>query len=479
MLAYFTSACLVAAPAVLLADALAVEPEPAACLARQCVHLVLRCGTAAMRAQQLPRTIARLQVWEVLFDALEKSFLLARQRTVGDSRAGFMAGVPPALVVDLLRALVAALAAVPPQLQGPGVRRAVRIETAGATLCGHALQIIASCAGQLQQCNCLCYCMPAWRLRCCACAAQLDAPHCCSCTDLAGSAYAGSIQLLARALNAVFTVFSATPEALEQLLRDQALMGSLMELLIPNLATAAVALQLPAERRPPGCSWHSAACTAGVLNVLIVGTYGMLGARVAEGRGSAPRLLPAAAQLVLHAPLPAVGGGPDLPGGTSAAEAWDDLASLSELLSAAGVSQLYALHLLQQPDGSGRASADHAHERLAAQAAQLLPLLPSLVSILKAFASSAQASSNQALGAPQAHATGCLSACSCPLLPAVHLASRPAGWGTRSSGWPTHMFTSNACTAWQSCCGRRCWRQPERSRRCLLQSLGARGAARP
>lgn len=84
------------------------------------------------------------------------------------------------------------------------------------------------------------------------------------------------------------------------------------------------------------------------------------------------------------------------------------MASLSESLIAASVSQLYALHLLQQLGGSGGASAAQAHqlaralslERLIVQAVQLLPLLPRLVSILKAFASSAQASSNQAFEGP-------------------------------------------------------------------------------
>ena len=78
------------------------------------------------------------------------------------------------------------------------------------------------------------------------------------------------------------------------------------------------------------------------------------------------------------------------------------------MLIAASVSQVYALHLLQQLGGSGGASAAQAHqlaralslERLIVQAVQLLPPLPRLVSILKAFASSAKASSNQAFEGP-------------------------------------------------------------------------------
>lgn len=128
---------------------------------------------------------------------------------------------------------------------------------------------------------------------CCVCAVQLDdgrGPHRCCCTHTAGSSseHARSIQLqLARLLNVLFIVYNASPGPQGQVVHDEALMGSLLELLIPDLATASVALQLPGERRPPGCSWHSAACTAGVLNVITVGTHGMLGGWVAEGRGSA------------------------------------------------------------------------------------------------------------------------------------------------------------------------------------------------
>lgn len=91
MLAYFSAACMVAAPAASLANLLAMKPEPAARLASQCAQLLLRCGTAALQAQQLSPPVTRLWLVDVLLPGLEQVLLMARSRAAGDSLAAFVA----------------------------------------------------------------------------------------------------------------------------------------------------------------------------------------------------------------------------------------------------------------------------------------------------------------------------------------------------------------------------------------------------
>lgn len=177
-------------------------------------------------------------------------------------------------------------------------------------------------------------------------------------------AYGNCIATLPRLLSALLPLYNAY-----QLFgQEEPLTLSLCELLIPDLAAAAVALQLPPERWPPWHSWGDAAGRARVLSVLGLICRSLLTRQLCSGSGPASMLLPTAVQLLQHAPLP----------GHAAAEQppvehfdWNSIASLSGNVTLAVDMQLGAL----QPEGSGNAT-PAALQRLAAQAELLLPLIP-------------------------------------------------------------------------------------------------------
>lgn len=184
-------------------------------------------------------------------------------------------------------------------------------------------------------------------------------------------------------LAALLPVFRSSRDALSPLVQDAALMLSLAELLIPGFAALAVALQLPAERRPEGYSWRRAARTAKPLAVLCMSAPdGALAARVASGSGPVPKLLPAAVQLLLHAPLPTPA--PAVEPSEEATD-WDDLAGLMGALSVAVAAQVDALTL--RPSQPRLGSGEDPAERTASL---LLPLLPRLVRIFKALMAETQ-----------------------------------------------------------------------------------------
>lgn len=94
--------------------------------------------------------------------------------------------------------------------------------------------------------------------------------------------------------------------ALEQ---DAALRGSLAWVLLPGITSAAVALQLPEERRPPECTWDTAAHIAAAmqsmspfeeaLRAACRGNASSSNDRIASAAG---KLLQAAALLMQHVP---------------------------------------------------------------------------------------------------------------------------------------------------------------------------------
>ena len=166
--------------------------------------------------------------------------------------------------------------------------------------------------------------------------------------------------------------------------QDPLLAVSLSELLIPSLAVAAVALQLPPERRPPGCTWRSTVHSASALFVIGLFARDSLATRLSSGSGPLARLLPAAVQLVQHVPLPADAAGLAAP---DERLQWEEVVSLAQIVSLAAQVHFQALQNQRQLGSSGRA----ALERQVAQTELLLPLIPRLAVILKAFAEDAQA----------------------------------------------------------------------------------------
>jgi len=164
---------------------------------------------------------------------------------------------------------------------------------------------------------------------------------------------------------------------------DPLLAVSLSQLLIPRLAAAAVTLQLPHERRPPGCSWLPTVHSASAVFVMGPFVRDSLATQLASGTGPAARLLPAAVQLVQHVPLPADAAG--LPAPDERLQ-WQEVASLAQIVSLAAQVHLHALQNQQQSSSSGQA----ALQRHAAQTELLLPLIPRLAVVLKAFCEDAQ-----------------------------------------------------------------------------------------
>ncbi len=200
-------------------------------------------------------------------------------------------------------------------------------------------------------------------------------------TGHAGSQiHANSTDVWSGLLSSMMPLYSL-PDLLEQ---NEPLALSLSEMLIPSLAAAAVALQLPPERRPPGCSWRATAEKARVLTVAGLGCCNSLARKLSSGSGPVAKLLPTAVQLLQHAPLPAFPAG----GGTpDECLLWDRVASLGVCMSLGAEVHVRALQVSQQSHSSGLAAFDCQP----AEMELLAPLIPRLAVILKAFLEHAQA----------------------------------------------------------------------------------------
>ncbi|KAL4428394.1 hypothetical protein ABPG75_002483 [Micractinium tetrahymenae] len=109
-----------------------------------------------------------------------------------------------------------------------------------------------------------------------------------------GSAYALA---LARLGSIVGLLPAHGMEAMVHVLSKSGLVRSLLRLLAPFICASAVALQLPAERRPREVSWHRAAHVAAFVHAALCAED-----KAATGPLLPGRVLAAAAQLVQHAP---------------------------------------------------------------------------------------------------------------------------------------------------------------------------------
>lgn len=128
-------------------------------------------------------------------------------------------------------------------------------------------------------------------------------------------AAAGTMLALARATFAkiLSTIASGQGFALHWrgLMSDATLRGSLAWVMLPGIASAAVALQLPEERQPRECTWDAAADMAAAVHQVSPLHEALQGAGSGDGNTctsdniaiAAGKLLQAAALLVQHVPL--------------------------------------------------------------------------------------------------------------------------------------------------------------------------------
>lgn len=128
----------------------------------------------------------------------------------------------------------------------------------------------------------------------CAARGQQAAFRRCCCGPTAGAGDPAALDPCAAPL-ALSATSSPLGAALEE---DAALCWRLARQLLPHLAAHTIGLQLPEERRPPGCSWAQASRLAGCMACLCAASPG---AAVAAS-GSIPCILQLAAQLAARAP---------------------------------------------------------------------------------------------------------------------------------------------------------------------------------
>lgn len=196
---------------------------------------------------------------------------------------------------------------------------------------------------------------------------------CCSAALLPADAalrarHGGALSLFAAILTSVLCLSQAFEPHQAALQQDAQLGRGLVQLLLPAVASTAVGLQLPPERRPhEHCTWAFAASLSNVLasEAMQPALASVLGAPGAADTGA--RLLHAAAQLVQHAP--------------SSEDGW--LGCYVSLLGCAAAAQLERLqHDSRQPANATPAAL--LRQRRLAQ--PLLALLPKAAAALLALA---------------------------------------------------------------------------------------------